>query len=146
FLAYNLAFHEFNRVLRNEAVASEVSLAEVAIMVNSPEGDLIAIANGDAPGETPSKPMEGEPVRPDWVDQVDLAAARTIDTRPIFDNGMEPLETILKELGEAGPDEVIVVEAPFCPAPLRRLFAKRGYESSAEELAPNHWRCIFRPT
>jgi len=145
FLGYNPAFKEFLRVLGNEEVARQVSLADVASMVASPEEDLVALASGEELETKPSKPMTTDTTPAPWLDDINLDRARMLDTRPIFDSGKEPLEDILRMVSGAGRDDILVVDAPFCPAPLRRLLARRGYESSVKELAANHWRCAFRP-
>lgn len=144
FRDYNPAFKEFLRVLGNEEVASALTLADVASMVSSPEDDVVTLANGKAVETKPSKPMATDTSASAWFDKIDLATARRLDTRPIFDSGKEPLADILRMVGEADRDDVLVVDAPFCPAPLRRLLARRGYESSVKELAAGHWRCAFR--
>lgn len=145
FRDYNPAFKEFLRVLGNEDVARELSLTDVASMVASPAEDLVALANGDDVDTMPSKPMVSDIAPAPWFDDIDLEKARRLDTRPIFDSGKEPLEDILRMVAGADRDDILVVDAPFCPAPLRRLLARRGYESSARELASNHWCCAFRP-
>ena len=145
FLSYNHAFKEFNRVLRGEEIAATLTLGDVAVMVHSPVEDLVAIANGSDPEPAPTLRMQGDEERPAWMDGIDLTGAVTVATRPIFESGHEPLEVILAAVNGAGPDDLILVEAPFCPTPLRRLLATRGYESCAEELASSHWRCTFRP-
>ena len=145
--AYNHAFKEFQRVLFNEAVARRLTLSDVASMVDSPAGDIAMIANGGTPPARPTRPLEGAPeaARSGMPGDDSQTRLRRLDARPIFESGNEPLAAILAFVEEAGPDDVLVVEAPFHPVPLRRLLARRGYRSTAEALAPDHWRCTFLP-
>lgn len=143
--AYNPAFGEFRRVLGNEDIAGRLTLGDVASMVDSPADEVAALANGvDLPARR-SHPLENPPAT-----QADSGAAslprRMLDARPIFANGQEPLAAILALADEAGPDATLVIDAPFHPVPLRRLLARRGYQSSAQALAPDHWRCTFTPS
>jgi len=142
--AYNPAFGEFRRVLGHEDVARRLSLADVASMLDSPEGDIVAIAGGAEVAMARSRPMifaDADQAAP----RDPPTAVRHLDARPIFDDGHEPLPAILALIETMGPEEALVVEAPFHPAPLRRLLRRRGYRSRAETLAPNHWRCSFVP-
>ncbi len=145
FRDYNPAFKEFLRVLGNEDVAQELSLADIASMVASPAEDLVALASGGDVESLPSKPMMSDTAPAPWFDDIDLSEACHLDTRPIFNSGKEPLADILRMVAAADRDAVLVVDAPFCPAPLRRLLARRGYESEVRELASDHWRCAFKP-
>ncbi|MEM7120428.1 MAG: hypothetical protein AAF563_04070 [Pseudomonadota bacterium] len=145
FRAYNPAFREFLRVLGDEDVARELSLADIASMVASPEDELVSLANGKEVKPNPSKPMISDMAPVSWFDDVDVNEACLVDTRPIFENGKEPLAVILQMVAVADRDDILIVDAPFCPAPLRRLLARRGYESGVKELAANHWRCAFKP-
>lgn len=145
FRDYNPAFKEFLRVLGNEDVARELSLADVASMVASPVEDLVAMANGEEVQASPSKPMVSDTEPAPWFDDIDVNETCHLDTRPIFNRGMEPLADILRLVAAADRDAILVVDAPFCPAPLRRLLARRGYESGVKELASDHWRCAFKP-
>ena len=145
FRAYNPAFKEFLRVLGDEEVARELSLADIASMVASPEDDLVALANGEEVEASPSKPMISDIDPVPWFDDIDVRDACLVDTRPIFESGKEPLAVVLQMVAAADRDDILVVDAPFCPAPLRRLLARRGYESGVKEVAANHWRCAFKP-
>ena len=143
--AYNPAIGKFAAVLGLEEVARELSLADLTSMVASPPGALSAIAGGAVLPSQPTTPMAYEmAVRP-ASPQPPRKASETIrlDTRPIFESGKEPLPEILRLAVEVRGDIVLVIDAPFHPSPLRRLLGYRGFQSDAEQLASDHWRCTF---
>lgn len=78
--------------------------------------------------------------RPAWTTQ----AAAWLDVRPILASGGEPLSAILEIAATVGEGEVLVLDAPFNPMPLRLLLGGKGFEVHAAELAANHWRLYFR--
>ncbi|MBT6206119.1 MAG: DUF2478 domain-containing protein [Rhodospirillaceae bacterium] len=143
---YNHAFRELRAVLNNEQVAGSLSLADVASMVNCPVADLVAIANGEDIQASPTLPLNyaGGDGAPDEVDSNETTTGY-LDTRPIFDRGQEPLAEILKLLKSSPPESHLVIDAPFHPAPLRRLMQQRGYVSHARQISGEHWRCTFVP-
>lgn len=71
-------------------------------------------------------------------------AAAWLDVRPILASGGEPLSAILETAATVGEGEVLVLDAPFNPVPLRLLLGGKGFEAHATELAPDHWRLYFR--
>lgn len=79
---------------------------------------------------------------PDW-----LAAAYQIpvfDVRPLLAKGEDPYSVLMERAGAIGDDGVLVVDAPFNPAPLRRVLGKQGFSSFAQRVAEGHWRIFFR--
>lgn len=143
---YNHAFGEFRAVLNNEQVAASLSLADVASMLNCPVADIIAIANGRDVEANPTLPLEYDNADADPGDSEGSEATTAfLDTRPIFERGQEPLEEILKLLASSPAGSRLVIDAPFHPAPLRRLMQQRGYGSHARQISSEHWRCTFAP-
>src|SRR3546814_14314451 len=88
-LEHHPATEKFQRVLNNEQVAQELRLADMARMIDLPVPALLAIAAGGAPGDVPEAAAE-EPLAGDWIGPVPKAA--TLDLRPIFEAGIEPLQ------------------------------------------------------
>lgn len=62
-----------------------------------------------------------------------------LDVRPILAGGVDPLSAILAALAPLPPGGVLLVEAPFRPAPLLALLARRGHAVHVEQLAPDHF-------
>jgi len=79
---------------------------------------------------------------PKWV--ANAGAAKRLDARPMIARGEEPLRPLIDLAEGIAAGETLIVEAPFDPAPLRRMLSHMGFEDHAEELAPGHWRIHFR--
>ncbi|MCA9667189.1 MAG: DUF2249 domain-containing protein [Myxococcales bacterium] len=68
------------------------------------------------------------------------APLSALDVRPSIAAGHDPLEQILARLAPLEPGDVLVLTAPFRPAPLLTLLEKRGCGVSARRLgADNAW-------
>ncbi len=63
----------------------------------------------------------------------------SLDVRPLIARCVDPLAAILAALDGLPPAGVLVLEAPFKPAPLLSLLARRGHAVTAESLARDHW-------
>lgn len=62
-----------------------------------------------------------------------------LDVRPLLERGVEPLGVILEALDGLPKAGVLVVEAPFRPAPLITLLKRRGHAVQVEALGAQHW-------
>jgi len=82
--------------------------------------------------------------RPDWATDAGAGAAKRLDARPMIARGEEPLTALLELADKVGIGEILIVDAPFDPAPLRRLLDRKGFEVYAEQLSDEHWRVHFR--
>jgi uncharacterized protein (DUF2249 family) len=71
--------------------------------------------------------------------------ARIVDARPILAQGGEPFDTIMAAVAALGPDEPLVVLAPFEPVPLEGVLSAQGFTWDAEALGGGDWRVVFRP-
>lgn len=71
-------------------------------------------------------------------------ATAWLDVRPILASGGEPMSTILDTAATVHKGDVLVLDAPFNPVPLRALLGGKGFEAHTTELAPGHWRLYFR--
>lgn len=79
--------------------------------------------------------------------QIDITCrAHLVDARPIIERGDEPFETIMEAVEQVGPDEVLIVVAPFEPVPLEGVLGGQGFDYSAEELDSGDWRVVFERT
>lgn len=62
-----------------------------------------------------------------------------LDVRPLLERGDEPLGAIVGALDGLPKAGVLVVEAPFRPAPLITLLKRRGHAVQVEALGAQHW-------
>ncbi len=62
-----------------------------------------------------------------------------LDVRPLIREGVDPLAKILETLDVLPRGGVLVLEAPFRPAPLLALLAQRGHTANTEEIGTKHW-------
>ncbi|MGE3385025.1 MAG: DUF2249 domain-containing protein [Pyrinomonadaceae bacterium] len=90
----------------------------------------------------PIKPKEIATVRDDAQNVVFVDLMKQADER------RDPMPAIAKGLiSLKGPGDVLLLRHPFDPIPLRDMFARRGFESWAEERKPGNWFIyFFRPT
>ena len=139
-------YRRFAGVLMRDDTATRLSLADIAHMGAIPPAEALSAACGrsgsvDLPGRHRAEPLvEG---RPAWA-EAGGDAASCFDARPLLQAGHEPLPDLLDFIEAAPVGAVLVIDATFHPQPLRRLLAGRGYDSAAEQLAPDHWRVYFR--
>jgi uncharacterized protein (DUF2249 family) len=63
--------------------------------------------------------------------------------RPILASGEDPFARIMGVVAKLSPGTPLILDAPFDPAPLRRVLGQKGFAEHAECLAPDHWRVYF---
>ena len=68
-----------------------------------------------------------------------------LDVRPILARGDDPLAQILATLKRLAPAGVLLLTAPFRPAPLLTLLTARGYGCECGETAGGVWFLIVEP-
>lgn len=77
-----------------------------------------------------------------WV--VDITSrAHVFDARPILAAGHEPLSAILDAADQVGDDEILVLYAPFEPAPLEAVLGEMGFRYLADQIDAGTWRVTF---
>ncbi|MEQ8816882.1 MAG: DUF2249 domain-containing protein [Thalassobaculum sp.] len=139
-LDYNPKIRNFRGVLNDERVAVQLTVGDVARMLGLPAEVLLRVARGQQAGTAGGAPAE--PAHCDWAGKA--PQTRSLDLRPIFADGHEPLAVILTEIGRLPREAALVIDVPFHPLPLRRLLEGRGYGSVARCLAADHWQVTFR--
>lgn len=72
------------------------------------------------------------------------AALEALDVRPILAKGLDPLDAILAAAARIGARGLLVVTAPFRPAPLLALLGRRGFSVEAMQEGPAAWTVIVR--
>jgi len=93
--------------------------------------------------KTTSDAISGARV-PAWVSSLDEENCLRMDVRPVLKAGRDPLDRILAQVDRMAPEDILLIEAPFDPIPLRRLMADRGFDSHVTRVAEGHWRVCFR--
>lgn len=68
------------------------------------------------------------------------AGLRRLDVRPLIAGGTDPLTVILDAVATLPASGVLVLDAPFRPAPLLQLLGRRGHRVAAHEVARGHWQ------
>jgi hypothetical protein len=81
--------------------------------------------------------------RPDALAGLPEARLSVLDVREDIRAGREPLARITGAVRALGPEQVLVLRAPFEPIPLYHVLAKRGFAHWAESGAPDDWTVWF---
>jgi TusA-related sulfurtransferase len=125
-----------NPVLRR-TVAKVATLEQAARVAGLSTKDLVqslrnalGVDGGAVDGDSASVP--GDEEIPDWVH---LDANPAIDAGVLLDSGETPVGVVSKALAEMATGDVLVIGAPFQPAPLIDALRGRGHEvvSMADE-------------
>ena len=66
-----------------------------------------------------------------------------LDVRKDIQSGMDPFKRITATLQRLDDDGLLVIQAPFRPAPLVAYLSGQGYESECVET-PEAWLCVIR--
>lgn len=150
-VALNPTFRKLNNPVLRRVMARLVNFQDAARVAGVALADMLAAANGTAPAGAPGSAGKSAPAatpesgpRPAWVEQVDLGTATRFDARSLLTRGEEPLGPIMRRAAKIEHGGELVVDAPFDPAPLRRVLARKGFGSHSECLEAGHWRVYFR--
>jgi uncharacterized protein (DUF2249 family) len=68
-----------------------------------------------------------------------------LDVRPLLAAGHEPFNAIMAAADALAPGQALRLLAPFRPAPLFNVMAKRGYAAADRALPGGDWEVIFTP-
>lgn len=68
-----------------------------------------------------------------------------LDVRPLLATNRPPLPAILAAVSNLEEGQSLRLTAPFEPAPLRDLLAKRGFSYKSSEPEPGVWIVEFAP-
>jgi len=69
-----------------------------------------------------------------------------LDVRPLLAAGQEPFNAIMATADALAPGQALRLLAPFRPAPLFNVMAKRGYTATDRALPGGDWEVVFTPT
>jgi uncharacterized protein (DUF2249 family) len=143
-VAFNPRFAKLRNPILRRTMAKLATFADAARIAGVPLPALLDVANG-VPVEARAAPLAA-PVptaAPDWLAKLDRSAAASLDVRPILASGEDPFARIMGMVAKLAPGTLLVLDAPFDPAPLRRVLLQKGFAEHAERLAPDHWRVYF---
>jgi uncharacterized protein (DUF2249 family) len=143
-VAFSPRFAKLRNPILRRTMAKLATFADAARVAGVPLPALLDVANGP-PGEAQTA-AAAAPVlapAPDWVAKLDRTAAASLDVRPVLAAGQDPFARIMGVVAKLAPGTPLILDAPFDPAPLRRVLAQKGFSEHAECLGPEHWRVYF---
>lgn len=70
-------------------------------------------------------------------------ATHVCDVREDLRNGQEPFSKIMAVVSMLAPEDVMELIAPFQPAPLYKMLAKRGFDYTEEQRPDGDWKITF---
>jgi len=127
-----------------ETVGRMATLRDAAQIAEVPVAVLLAVVNGEIPAPCAAGSWDDEEeLRPAWMDRFDEAAALRIDVRPILSDGHDPFSEIMAVVDTVPVAGGLTIDAPFNPAPLRRVLGRKGFVSYAQRIAAHHWRLFL---
>jgi TusA-related sulfurtransferase len=134
-----------NPVLRR-TVANVATLEQAARVAGLTTSDLVrslrhalGVVGGEGEGGPDSASEDAEV--PGWVQ---LDAETAIDAGTLLDAGETPIGVVSKALAEMAIGDVLVVGAPFQPAPLIDALRRRGHEVVALSDEGGSWKVWVR--
>jgi hypothetical protein len=68
---------------------------------------------------------------------------KRFDVRDLLRRGIEPFPEISRRVNALGPDEGLIVVAPFLPSPLVERLAGEGFARKLERGAGSDWLVYF---
>ena len=89
------------------------------------------------------KEMSVDTRRPPALERIAAANEIHLDVREDIRRGQEPFARIMAAVKALGPEQALVLRAPFEPVPLFAALGKRGFAHWAEQSAPDDWIVWF---
>jgi uncharacterized protein (DUF2249 family) len=77
------------------------------------------------------------------ISLVEKRKLRTLDVRPLFVAGVEPLPAILAALSALGRGESLLLITPFLPSPLIERVHSDGFDARPERRLDGSWITQF---
>lgn len=126
-------------------LARLMTLGDVARISGLPLETLMQAVNDHAQTKdsaAPSLPPISQEARPEWF-PTDENTVPAFDVRPIIAQGGDPFNDVMTLASKMQTGDMLRMDAPFNPAPLRRIMGGRGFSSYAQRLAPDHFHIWF---
>jgi hypothetical protein len=145
-IAVSPEFRRLRNPLLRRTVARVATLEQAARIGGVPVPELVGRLR-EALGQASPESMPAasgaavDAAEPEW-----LAAARpaaTLEAEGILAAGKTPVAAIIERLARASPGEVVLLVAPFNPAPLVDAVEAKGYEVHARH-AGGRWEVWVR--
>ena len=136
-----------NPILRR-TVARVAPVAQAARIGGLAVPDLVralrrALGQDEAGGACGHEAPDGPATPPpDWVEAA--RPVETLDADAILARGATPVVEVTARLAEAAPGSVLLLEAPFYPAPLVDAVRAKGHEVFARPSAGGSWQLFLR--
>ncbi|MDX9905035.1 MAG: DUF1858 domain-containing protein [Bacteroidales bacterium] len=83
----------------------------------------------------------GNASKPSWLIQDKIV--KTLDARPVIEQGGHPLGEVLTGVGDLKPGEIYELISPFLPAPLIERVVAQGFDNWSEKIAEDHFINYF---
>ena len=96
---------------------------------------------GQALYEGTEIPVEIYKKEPDWFSEEKIKVR--FDATPIMNTGRNPMQEILKNLGEIDQEQIFLLITPFIPAPIIELIGKKGYAHYCRKLEEEVFYTFF---
>lgn len=143
-IALNPLFKKLNNPILRKTMARLVTLGEAAKVAGLPVVDILAAAN-NVTAPSPALATAPPPVDPlpDWFEAIDPTRSVHLDVRPMLARGEEPLGDVMRTAAPIAVGHTLILDAPFDPAPLRRVLAGKGFVSHPAQIDDCHWRITF---
>jgi uncharacterized protein (DUF2249 family) len=132
------------------AMAGQIRLGEAAQVAGVSFDTLCRVLQGDLPASSVVRPPAAEQSGPverppagDWFEQAERLSAPHLDVRPLLASGQDPFAQVMSMSARVPAGGFMVVDAPFDPAPLRRVLAAKGFTSLGRQHGPAHWRICW---
>jgi len=136
-----------NPILR-KIMASRVTIGEAARMGGCRPEDFIRVLDPLGFHYTPALDEQGrsaghEPT-PEWLSTVPPHTIRTLDVRPIIDQGTDPLKVIIAEFKQVVPGGILNIINTFVPTPLIHLLeGKQADRSYVKQINEKEYHTYF---
>lgn len=146
------AFAKLRNPVLRRTVAQVATLEQAARVGGVPVKELVtrlrnaarlpAGASPDAATDAVGVAAADDHARPDWVEQVTVAA--TIDADEALAASRHPLGQVMTAVRALDPGCAVVVDSSFVPAPLVDALARQGYESTTTRSGAGRYRTWIR--
>ena len=134
----------------HQLMAARETLSDAARIAGMPVDDLLAALRNAAADEAPQA-AAGPPAtttfetgasesRPHLPPSLEVH----LDVRDDIRRGQEPLARIMAMVKQLTPSQVLVLRAPFEPAPLYAVLGRKGYTHWTERRSADDWCVWFR--
>lgn len=151
--SYHPHFKQLRNRLLRRVMAPRVTLAQAARIAGVSADDLLArlrhaVGESEAGAGAPHPSLSSEGAgdvepRPASLAEVPESRQIHLDVREDIRRDREPFARIMAAVKALGPDEVLVLRAPFEPIPLYDVLGKRGLAHWTEPHAPDDWSVWF---